>query len=80
MSNNANLPNSAEEIHRRVQARLSRIGGQVRGVTRMVQRHRPPVEVLQQLASIRAALQGVIKVILRTRLERRADYTARGPR
>jgi DNA-binding FrmR family transcriptional regulator len=53
-----------------MQNRLSRIEGQVRGVSRMLEEQRPCLDVLQQLASVQAALKGVTKEVLRNYLER----------
>jgi DNA-binding FrmR family transcriptional regulator len=52
------------------QARLSRIEGQVRGISRMLKEKESSVKVLQQLASVQAALRGVTKTVLRQCLER----------
>lgn len=57
------------ERQQRMQARLSRIEGQVRGIGRMVEEQRPCMEVLQQLASTQAALRGVTRDVLRNYLE-----------
>ena len=54
----------------RLQARMGKIEGQVRGVSGMLGEQRPCVEVLQQLASVQAALKGVTKEVLRNYLER----------
>jgi DNA-binding FrmR family transcriptional regulator len=51
-------------------ARLSRIEGQVRGVSRMLGDQQSCLKVLQQLASVQAALRGVTKTVLRNCLER----------
>lgn len=72
-----NRPCSAEELSREIQNRLSRIEGQVRGLARMVESQCSPVKVLQQLASVRAALRGVTKVLVRYHLEERADEVSR---
>ena len=64
------LPIYGSERQARMQSRLSRIEGQVRGVSRMVEEQRPCIEVLQQLASVQAALKGVTKDVLRNYLER----------
>lgn len=64
------LPIYGDERRARLQSRLSRIEGQVRGVARMVDEQRPCIEVLQQLASVQAALKGVTKDVLRNYLER----------
>ena len=44
--------------------RLNRIEGQVRGIARMIEEDRYCVDVLRQTAAIRAALQGVERLIL----------------
>jgi DNA-binding FrmR family transcriptional regulator len=72
-----NLPIYAEELNRELLDRLSRIEGQVRGVARMVEGQRPCLEVLQQLASVQAALKGVTKSVLRNYLERCATDAIR---
>ncbi len=56
--------------------RLKRIEGQVRGLARMVEQQQPCVKVLQQLASVQAALRGVSKTVLRNCLERCASSAA----
>jgi len=48
----------------RVLARLSRIDGQVRGVARMVEEDRYCLEVLTQLAAVKAALNQVAMQLL----------------
>src|SRR5688572_30033461 len=50
--------------------RLSRIEGQVRGISRMLEEKESSVKVLQQLASVQAALRGVTKTVLHQCLER----------
>ena len=42
-----------------IQARLARIEGQVRGIARMVDEDRYCIDVLDQVASVTKALQGV---------------------
>ena len=64
------LPIYGDERLARMQNRLSRIEGQVRGVSRMIEEQRPCIEALQQLASVQAALKGVTKDVLRNYLER----------
>ena len=73
----AALPIFGEERAEQLQARLSRIEGQVRGVSGMLGEQRPCVEVLQQLASVQAALKGVTKEVLRNYLERCATDAIR---
>lgn len=52
--------------------RLGKVEGQLRGVGRMIDGQRPAAEVLQQLASIRSAVKGITKVVMRSYIERRA--------
>ncbi|HRP63714.1 MAG TPA: metal-sensitive transcriptional regulator [Phycisphaerales bacterium] len=66
-----------DETRKAMQTRLSRIEGQVRGVASMIEDQRPCIEVLQQLASIQAALRGVSKTVLRNYLERCATDAIR---
>ena len=66
----SSLPLYDEEREQKLVSRLSRIEGQVRGVARMLQEQRPCPEVLQQLASVQAALKGVTNDVLRNYLER----------
>jgi len=71
------LPIYIDEVQQALQARLRRVEGQVRGVSKMLDDQRPCVEVLQQLASIQAALRGVSKNVLRNYLERCATDAIR---
>jgi len=77
MSDKVSLPIYAEERQQEMLDRLSRIEGQVRGVARMVEGQRPCLEVLQQLASVTAALKGVTKTVLRNYPERCATDAIR---
>ena len=52
----ADLPLYPDERQLKMQSRLSRIEGQVRGVARMLEEQRTCIDVLQQLASVQAAL------------------------
>lgn len=71
------LPLYADEIKRDTLSRLSRIEGQVRGVAKMLSEDRPCLEVLQQLASLQAALRGATKTVLRNYLEHCATDSIR---
>jgi DNA-binding FrmR family transcriptional regulator len=77
MAEKTSLPIYTEELNRNLLDRLSRIEGQVRGVARMVENQRPCIEVLQQLASVQAAMKGVTKSVLRNYLERCATDAIR---
>ena len=67
----------ADDRAQQMHARLNRIEGQVRGVARMIDEQRPCLEVLQQLASVQAALRGVTRDVLRNYLERCATDAIR---
>lgn len=71
------LPIFDEEVRDNMIARLNRAEGQIRGVVRMVEEQRPCIEVLQQLASVQAALRGLSKSVLRNYLERCATDAIR---
>ena len=71
------LPMYAEELHRDLLDRLAKVEGQARGVAKMIEAQRPCLEVLQQLASVQAALKGVTKSVLRNYLERCATDAIR---
>ena len=53
-----------EDVRRQVEGRLKRIAGQVAGIQRMVDEDRYCVDVLHQVAAVRAALDGVGKLLL----------------
>ena len=77
MANKIPLPIFADELKQDMQERLNRIEGQVRGVGRMLENQRPCIEVLQQLASVQAALRSLSKTVLRNYLERCATDSIR---
>ena len=66
----APAPMMSEETRSAVLARLARVGGQVQGVARMVESDRYCVDVLDQIASARAALDGVSRLVLHNYLDR----------
>src|SRR5207244_9022454 len=77
MPTKTSLPIYADELRKDMLDRLNRIEGQVKGVARMLEGERPCIEVLQQLASVQAALKGVTKTVLRNYLERCATDAIR---
>ena len=77
MASKVSLPIYNEELQQGLLDRLSRIEGQVGGVGRMVEQQRQCLEVLQQLASVQAAMRGVTKTVLRNYLERCATDAIR---
>lgn len=66
-----------DQLREDLRRRLNRIEGQVRGVAKMLDEERPCIEVLQQLASVQAALRGTTKSVLRNYLERCATDAIR---
>jgi DNA-binding FrmR family transcriptional regulator len=66
-----------DQMREALQDRLSRTEGQIRGIAKMLEDQRPCLEVLQQLASVQAALRGVSKTVLRNYLERCATDAIR---
>jgi CsoR family transcriptional regulator, copper-sensing transcriptional repressor len=77
MTNKISLAIYDDELRQEMRDRLNRIEGQVKGVARMLEQQRPCMEVLQQLASVQAALKGVTKTVLRNYLERCATDAIR---
>ena len=57
------------ETKAKVEARLKRIEGQVRGIQKMVDEGRYCPDILTQVASVHAALRGVGKVLMRSHLQ-----------
>jgi CsoR family transcriptional regulator, copper-sensing transcriptional repressor len=58
-------------------ARLRRIEGQVRGIQRMVEEDRYCPDILVQIASVREALMGVSRELMRNHLSHCAAQAAR---
>lgn len=64
-------PDNAVPLHcEQIRSRLHRIEGQVRGVTTMYEEGRPCVEVLDQVAAARSALESVGLLILNDHVHR----------
>jgi DNA-binding FrmR family transcriptional regulator len=53
-----------EQMVQELQARLARIEGQIRGVSKMVQEHRPCDQILMQVMAARAALEKVAGAVV----------------
>ena len=77
MAGKVGLDIYTDKLQQDLMTRLSRVEGQVSGVSRMIEQQRPCMEVLQQLASVQAALRGVTKTVLRNYLERCATDAIR---
>jgi len=58
-----------DDVRRQVDGRLKRIAGQVSGIQRMVGEDRYCVDVLHQIAAVRAALDQVGKLVLGAHVE-----------
>jgi len=69
MPNGISLDQEVEEIlkprHKNCLSRLSRIEGQVRGITRMVEEERYCIDILMQIRAIKAALNKVETEVLK---------------
>ena len=57
------------EVRERARQRMRRIAGQVAGIERMIEEDRYCVDVLLQVAAVRAALDGVGKLLLSSHVE-----------
>lgn len=77
MRKHPDVAGSPDKLRLSLMARLGRIEGQVRGVARMVELGRPPAEILQQLASVQAAVRGAARLLLHDHLVKTADEIAR---
>ncbi len=58
----------SEENKKRLETRLNRIEGQVRGIHKMISDERECIEILNQIVSTQAALKGVWKEVVRGHL------------
>lgn len=63
----------ADTDHEKLQKRLNRIEGQVRGISRMLEDDRPTDEILQQLLAVRAALTSAAGVLAERHLIEQLD-------
>lgn len=59
---------SEEKIRKNLVSRINRIAGQLRGIEKMILNHIKCDEILNQIASVKSALNGVAKVVLETHL------------
>lgn len=57
------------EIQTQAQKRVRRIAGQVAGIERMIEEDRYCVDILLQVAAVRAALDGMGKLLLKSHVE-----------
>ena len=58
-------PESREQVEKRIR----RIAGQVAGIERMIEQDRYCVDILLQVAAVRAALDGMGKLLLKSHVE-----------
>jgi DNA-binding FrmR family transcriptional regulator len=57
------------ETAQNIQERLARIEGQVRGISKMVEEHRPCDQVLMQIMAARAALEKVAAAVVSSSID-----------
>ena len=57
---------ASQEVAEKLENRLARIEGQVRGVRRMVEEKRDCQDILQQLAAVRSAVRQASLVLVRS--------------
>lgn len=69
MKTTAKKSASYAEDKRKLLVRLRRMEGQVRGIARMVEEERYCIDLLQQIASLRAAADGLALNLLRSHLD-----------
>lgn len=58
-----------DDNKKRLQTRLNRIEGQIRGIGRMIEGNRDCMEILNQVTSCQAALKGVWQEVVRGHLQ-----------
>lgn len=58
-----------EDNEEKARKRIRRIAGQVAGIERMIEEDRYCVDILLQVAAVRAALDGMGKLLLRSHVE-----------
>ncbi len=64
-------------IKEQVQKRLSRIEGQVRGLSRMVEEDRYCIDIITQLSAVRAALRRVEEEVLKDHVGHCVEHAIR---
>lgn len=56
------------ELRKNLTSRINRIDGQIRGIERMIHNHEKCDDILNQISSVKSALNGVAKVVLEMHL------------
>lgn len=64
----SNCLNEICEKNKRLISRVNRVEGQIRGIKKMIEKEEHCDDILNQITSIKAALDGVAKVILEAHL------------
>uniref|UniRef100_UPI0026F2568D metal-sensing transcriptional repressor n=1 Tax=Fusobacterium perfoetens TaxID=852 RepID=UPI0026F2568D len=59
---------STEDFRKKLISRINRIAGQLRGIERMILNHVKCDEILNQVSSVKSALNGIAKVVLEAHL------------
>ena len=57
-----------EDLRKKLISRINRIAGQIRGIEKMILNHVKCDEILNQISSVKSALNGVAKVVLENHL------------
>ena len=60
---------STEDFRKKLISRINRIAGQLRGIERMILNHVKCDEILNQVSSVKSALNGIAKVVLEAHLK-----------
>lgn len=58
-----------EDEKKKLETRLNRIEGQIRGIHKMIENERDCIEILNQITSCQSALKGVWKEVVRSHLQ-----------
>lgn len=61
---------SSQELKSKLKSRMNRIEGQIRGINKMVENDIYCDDILNQISSVKAALNGVAKLILESHMRK----------
>lgn len=67
--NGALCLSNADDFRKKLISRINRIAGQLRGIEKMILNHVKCDEILNQVSSVKSALNGVAKVVLEAHLK-----------
>jgi len=66
---NGQVKSGPHPINEKAQKRLQIIGGQVRGIQKMIEEEKYCIDILTQISAVRAAMDGVAKIILKRHID-----------